>query len=52
VSAKRTNGSVFLPTGQTRGFARDLEDAGIPKHRIVLAFRAPSIRKHTEYAVG
>ncbi len=38
--------------GTERGIARDLEDAGIPKHRIVLAFRAPNIRKHTEYAVG
>jgi hypothetical protein len=38
--------------GTERGIARDLEDAGVPKDRIVLAFRAPNIRKYTEYAVG
>jgi hypothetical protein len=38
--------------GTERGIARDLEDAGISKVRIVLAFRAPEVRKYTEYAVG
>lgn len=33
------------------GIATDLEQAGIPKQRIVLAWIPESDRKHTEYAV-
>ncbi|HWO23588.1 MAG TPA: XisI protein [Kofleriaceae bacterium] len=32
--------------------AEDLVAEGIPKQSIVLGFREPEIRKHTEYAVG
>ena len=32
------------------GIASELVSAGIPKDRIVLAFRRPQVRKHTEYA--
>jgi hypothetical protein len=38
--------------GTEHGIARELEAAGIPKDRIVLAFRSPEIRKYTEYAVA
>jgi hypothetical protein len=38
--------------GTEDGIACDLEAAGIPKDRIVLAFRSPRVRKHTGYAVG
>ena len=32
--------------------AEDLAAAGIPKSSIVLGFRAPEVRQHTEYGVG
>lgn len=32
--------------------AIDLEEAGIPKDRIVLGFRSPKIRQYTDYAVA
>jgi hypothetical protein len=38
--------------GTEYGIARELEDAGVPKDRIVLAFRSPEVRKHTGYAVA
>jgi len=38
--------------GTESGIARDLEAAGIPKDRIVLAFRPPEVRPHTGYAVA
>jgi len=38
--------------GTEDGIATELEAAGIPKDRIVLAFRSPEIRKHTGYAVA
>ena len=34
------------------GVATELVQAGIPKSQIVLAFRSPELRKHTEYAVA
>ena len=34
------------------GVASELVQAGIPKSQIVLAFRSPEVRKHTEYAVA
>jgi hypothetical protein len=36
--------------GTEYGIAKELEDAGIPKKNIVLAFRSPELRKHTGYA--
>ncbi|MEW6130792.1 MAG: XisI protein [Acidobacteriota bacterium] len=38
--------------GTEQGIARELEAAGIPKDRIVLAFHSPEARQHTEYAVA
>jgi hypothetical protein len=37
--------------GTERGIARDLLDAGIPRDRIVLAFRSEELRKESEFAV-
>ena len=34
------------------GVASELDQAGIPKLRIVLVFRPPEVRQHTEYAVA
>ena len=34
------------------GVASELVQAGIPKSQIVLAFRPPEVRQHTEYAVA
>jgi hypothetical protein len=34
------------------GVAPELVQAGIPKSHIVLAFRPPEVREHTEYAVA
>jgi hypothetical protein len=38
--------------GTEDGIASELERAGVPKSRIVLAFREPAIRPHTGYAVA
>jgi XisI protein len=38
--------------GTETGIAHELEAAGIPKSRIVLAFRPPEIRPQTGYAVA
>ena len=38
--------------GTEHGIAKELVQAGIPKDRIVLAFRPPEIRRLTEYAVA
>jgi hypothetical protein len=37
--------------GTEYGIARELEDAGVPKDHIVLAWKSPERRKLTEYAV-
>jgi len=37
--------------GTERGIAQDLLDAGVPKDRIVLAFRSPAKRRLTDFAV-
>ncbi len=37
--------------GTEEGIATALLDAGVPKDRIVLGFRSPAMRKHTEFAV-
>jgi XisI protein len=47
------DGKVWVQRDGTEyGIARELADAGVPKDHIVLAFRPPEIRKHTEYAVS
>lgn len=38
--------------GTEAGIANALVEAGIPKDQIVLGFRPPEIRQHTEYAVA
>ena len=46
------NGKIYIQhDGTEEGIATDLEQAGVPKSDIVLAFHAPELRKHTEYAV-
>jgi hypothetical protein len=34
------------------GIVRELEEAGVPKHDIVLGFRHPEVRPLTDYAVA
>ena len=47
------NGQVWIQRDGTEyGIANELVDAGVPKNRIVLGFRSPEIRKHTEFAVA
>jgi hypothetical protein len=47
------NGKFWIQRDGTEyGIARELEDAGVPKDHIVLAFRPPDIRQHTGYAVA
>jgi hypothetical protein len=47
------NGKVWIQRdGTEHGIANDLVKAGIPKEQIVLGFRSPEIRKHTEFAVA
>jgi hypothetical protein len=44
---------VWIQTDNTEhGVAPELVHAGIPKKKIVLAFRPLDVRKHTEYAVA
>jgi len=38
--------------GTEDGIANDLVEAGIPKDRIVLGFRAPELRKYTGFAAA
>jgi hypothetical protein len=38
--------------GTEEGVAAELLAAGVPKERIVLAFRAPEMRKYTDFAVA
>ena len=38
--------------GTEEGIASELVRAGIPKQRIVLAFRRPEVRQFTDYAVA
>lgn len=37
--------------GMEYSIAQELLDAGIPKNRIVLAFRSPEMRRQTDFAV-
>lgn len=47
------NGKCWIQEDGTEdGIACDLEAAGIPKDRIVLAFKSEKIRTHTGYAVA
>jgi hypothetical protein len=47
------DGKVWIEKDNTEdGVATELVQAGIPKSQIVLAFRPPEVRKHTEYAVA
>ena len=44
-------GLFWIEADQTpEGFARDLEAVGIPKERIVLAFKHPELRRLSQYA--
>jgi hypothetical protein len=46
------NGKIWIQRDGTEyGVARELVDAGVPKDRIVLAFRSPEMRQHTGFAV-
>lgn len=46
------DGKLWIQTDNTEhGIAPELVQAGIPKSQIVLAFRPPDVREHTEYAV-
>jgi hypothetical protein len=48
-----TGDKVWIQKDNTEeGVASELVQAGIPKAQIVLAFRSPEVRKHTEYAVA
>lgn len=38
--------------GTERGIANELVEAGVPKDHIVLGFRSPEVRKHTEFAAA
>jgi hypothetical protein len=38
--------------GTEDGIANDLVNAGIPRDQIVLAFKAPDLRQHTDFAVA
>jgi hypothetical protein len=47
------DGKVWIQKDNTEdGVAPELVQAGVPKSHIVLAFRPPEVRKHTEYAVA
>ena len=47
------NGKIWIQRDGTEyGIANELVDVGVPKNRIVLGFRSPKRRKHTEFAVG
>jgi hypothetical protein len=47
------NGKVWVQKDATEeGIATDLEKYGVPKDKIVLAFKSPTLRKYTEYAAA
>jgi XisI protein len=47
------NGKFWIQRDGTEyGIARELEDAGVPKEHIVLAFRRPELRELSGYAVA
>lgn len=46
------DGKVWIQhDGTEEGVANDLVAAGIPKAHIILGFKAPEVRKYTEFAV-
>ena len=45
------DGKVWVQhDGTEHGVANDLLDAGVPRERIVLAFKHPTLRRHMEFA--
>ena len=47
------SGKVWIQRDGTEdGIANELVKAGVPRDRIVLGFRSPELRKHTEFAVA
>ncbi len=47
------NGKILIQEDNTEeGIATDLEAAGVPKDRIVLGFRHPTLRPFTQYATA
>ena len=47
------NGKIWIQRdGTEHGLARELLEAGVPKDHIVLGFRSPEMRQHTEFAVA
>ncbi|MBI1830642.1 MAG: XisI protein [Planctomycetes bacterium] len=47
------DGKVWVQRDSTNiEIVRELEEAGVPKHDIVLGFRHPDVRPLTEYAVA
>jgi len=47
------NGKVWIQhDGTEDGIAEELVAAGIPRDQIVLGFKSPDIRPHTDYAVA
>jgi hypothetical protein len=47
------DGKVWIQKDNTEdGVASEMVQAGVPKSHIVLAFRSPEVRKHSEYAVA
>jgi hypothetical protein len=47
------NGKVWIQRdGTERGVAKELLEAGVPQEHIVLGFRSPEMRKHTEFAMA
>jgi hypothetical protein len=47
------NGKIWIQRDGTEyGIANELTDAGVPKDQIVLGFRSPELRRHTEFAVA
>jgi hypothetical protein len=46
-------GKLWIEKDNTEdGVATELVQAGVPKSQIVLAFRSPEVRQHTEFAVA
>jgi len=47
------NGKIWIQhDGTEYGVANNLVEAGVPKDKIVLAFKPPEVRKYTDYAVA
>ena len=47
------DGKIWIEYDGTQyGIAGELLNVGVPKDKIVLAFKSPELRKHTEFAVA